>query len=232
MNAAGCFRASVLKHPRSDGVVRIQVTLFGSLAWTGKRHATEKAIALGLIGCLPETIDPDDADQCFATVSATNQLPLTARHSIYFSRERDIVFELERTSPGHSNTLTLAAFDADGHALVEETWYSVGGGFILREGEETAVHAFQAAYPFKYRSAAELLSLCEANSITIADLVLANEKASRPEADVLNGIDRIVTVMFDCIERGIRATGQLPGGLNVLRRARFSAAPMRCWGLV
>ena len=220
MKAAGRFRCSVLKHPQSAALARIQVTLFGSLAWTGKGHATEKAIVLGLIGCLPETVDPDDADRRFATVSATNQLPLTVRHSIHFSRERDIVFDLERTLPGHSNTLTLAAFDADGHALVEETWYSIGGGFIVREGEEAAVHASQAAYPFKYRSAAKLLSLCEAESITIADLVLANEKASRPEADVLEGIDRIVAVMFDCIERGIRATGQLPGGLNVQRRAR------------
>ena len=112
-------------------------------------------------------------------------------------------------------------FDADGAALVEETWYSVGGGFIVREGEEAGVHASDAVVPFDYRSAAELLSLCEANSITIADLVLANEKALRPERDVCEGIDRIVEVMFDCIERGMRATGTLPGGLNVQRRARL-----------
>ena len=220
MKAAGCFRCSVLKRPKFGAVARIQVTLFGSLAWTGKGHATEKAIALGLSGCLPETIDPDEANKRYADISATNHLPLTASHSIPFSRERDIVFDLERIFPRHSNALTLVAFDADGHTLVEETWYSVGGGFIVREGEETAVHASHAAIPFDYRSAAELLSLCEANSTTIADLVLANEKASRPEADVIEGIDRIVAVMFDCIERGIRATGQLPGGLNVQRRAR------------
>lgn len=112
------------------------------------------------------------------------------------------------------------AFDGDGHILVEETWYSVGGGFIVREGEETAVNASHPAIPFNYRIAAELLSLCEANSTTIADLVLANERALRPEADVLEGTDCIVAVMFNCIERGIRATGQLPGGLNVQRRAR------------
>ncbi|MBI2714502.1 MAG: L-serine ammonia-lyase [Rhizobiales bacterium] len=220
MKAAGCFRASVLKHPRSAGIVRIQVTLFGSLAWTGKGHATEKAIALGLIGCLPETIDPDDANKRFADICATGRLPLTGDHSIPFRRERDIVFDLERILPGHSNTLTLAAFDADGRALVEETWHSVGGGFIIREGEDTAAQASQVAFPFNYRSAEELLSLCHANSIAIADLVLANEKALRPETTVLASIDRIAAVMFDCIERGIRATGQLPGGLNVQRRAR------------
>ena len=197
------------------------MTLFGSLAWTGKGHATEKAIVLGLSGNLPETVDPDEANKLFADINAVNRLSLTASQSIPFSRERDIVFDLEHIFPRHSNALTFVAFDADGAALVEETWSSVAGGFIVREGEEAGVHASDAAVPFDYRSAAELHSLCEANSITIADLVLANEKALRPERDVCEGIDRIVAVMFDCIERGMRATGTLPGGLNVQRRARL-----------
>jgi len=173
-----------------------------------------------LSGDLPETVDPDEADNRFAAISAINRLPLTASHSIPFGRERDIVFDLVRILPGHSNTLTLAAFDAESHTLLEETWYSVGGGFIVREGEDIAEHASKVSLPFNYCSAAELLSLCDAHSLTIADLVLTNEKASRAETDVLESIDRIAAVMFDCIERGIRATGQLPGGLNVQRRAR------------
>jgi len=176
---------------------------------------------LGLGGYLPETVDPDEADMRFAEIKATNQLSLSATHSIPFNLEFDIDFDLERTMPRHSNALTFAAFDNAGRCLVEETWYSVGGGFIVREGEEGAAHGSNAAIPFNYRRAAELLSLCEANSLTIADLVLVNERALRPEADVLEGIDRIAAVMFDCIERGIRATGQLPGGLKVQRRARL-----------
>lgn len=228
MKAAGRFRGMVLKHPQVALLVRIQVTLFGSLAWTGKGHATEKAIVLGLSGDLPETVDPDEADNRFAAISTTNRLPLTASHLIPFSRERDIVFDLVRILPGHSNALTLAAFDAEGHTLLEETWYSVGGGFIVREGEDIAEHASKVSLPFNYCSAAELLSLCDAHSLTIAELVLANEKASRAETDVLESIDRIAAVMFDCVERGIRATGQLPGGLNVQRRARSLYEQISC----
>ena len=103
--------------------------------------------------------------------------------------------------------------------LLEETWYSIGGGFIVRDGDETAGQGAGTELPYPYRNAAELLALCAANSLTIADLVLANETALRPEAEVLDGIDRIAAVMFDCIERGIRGKGELPGALKVQRRA-------------
>ena len=220
MKAAGCFLQSLLGHQHFRAVERIQVTLFGSLAWTGKGHATEKAIVLGFSGCLPETIDPKEADRRYAEIDAAYRLPLTASHSISFNRERDIVFDLERVFPRHSNALTFTAFDADGRNLVEETWYSVGGGFIVRDGEDVVARASRSSIPFRYSTAAELLSLCSSHSMTIAELVLANEQALRPEANVLEDIDHIVAVMFDCIARGIEATGQLPGGLKVQRRAR------------
>lgn len=228
MKAAGCFRHTLLEHPQADAVARIRVTLFGSLAWTGKGHATEKAILLGLSGCRPEIVDPDDADLRFADIKTTRQLPLTEGKRIPFRVEDDIVLDLERILPGHSNALTLAAFGPEGCLLVEDTWYSVGGGFIVREGDEDAVHAARASVPYSYRSAEELLSLCAANSLTIADLVLANETALRPRADVLVGIDRIADVMFACIERGIRAKGQLPGVLKVRRRASALFERLNC----
>jgi L-serine dehydratase len=219
MKAAGRFRRTLLRHRQIAAVSRIRVTLFGSLAWTGKGHATDKAILLGLVGCLPETVDPDDAEKHLAKIKASKRLPLAADRVIAFDVVYDIVFDLERILPGHSNALTFAAFNSEGQLLQEETWYSVGGGFIVREGEETVARAAQDAVPYCYRSAAELLGQCDTNSLTIADLVLANETAMRAQADIFDGIDRIAAVMFECIECGIRARGQLPGALKVQRRA-------------
>lgn len=218
MKAAGRFCLSLAEQEQS-AVARIEVRLFGSLAWTGRGHATEKAVVLGLSGHAPETVDPDEAEKRFAEVRASRLLPLSGRRVIPFDPERDIVFDIERVVEGHSNTLKFSAFDAHGNLLTEETWYSVGGGFIVRAGEENCAQKDSLALPHPYRNAEELLSVCAARSLTIADLVLANESASRPRADVLAGIDHIADVMFGCIERGIRATGELPGALKVRRRA-------------
>jgi L-serine dehydratase len=220
MKAAGCFRNSLARQLYGGAVARVRVTLFGSLAWTGKGHATEKAVVLGLSGCLPETIDPDEAALRFAEVVATRQLPLGKGQSIDFDLERDVVFDLDRIMPAHSNALTFAAFGADEELLAEETWYSVGGGFVVRAGDEGATQAGEAAVPYPYRNAQELLLLCAAHSMTIADLELANESALSPRVDVVAGLDRIADVMFECIDRGIRAEGVLPGALRVQRRAR------------
>ncbi len=219
MKAAGCFRRTLLEKCDPAWIARIRVTLFGSLAWTGAGHGTDKAIMLGLAGDRPETVDPDVAERRVAEIKAGRRLPLTEARSIPFSVDDDIVFDLERVQPGHSNALTLAAFDADGGILREETWYSIGGGFIVREGEIADEQAAQAPVPYNYRTAAELLSLCEAHSLGIGDLVLANEMALRPRQEVLAGIDRIAEVMVGCIERGVCAKGQLPGKLKVQRRA-------------
>jgi L-serine dehydratase len=219
MKAAGCFRESLVRRTPGVGVARVQVTLFGSLAWTGKGHATEKAVVLGLSGFLPETIDPDEAALRFAEVAAKRQLPLYQDQIIDFDLERDVVFDLERTMPAHSNALTFAAFGAQGEPLAEETWYSVGGGFVVRAGAETASQAGETAAPYPYRNAQELLSLCATHSMTIADLQLANEITLRPHVEVVDGLDRIAAAMFACIDRGIRAEGVLPGALRVQRRA-------------
>jgi L-serine dehydratase len=232
MKAAGGFLRSVLQHPQTAAVVCIRVDLFGSLAWTGRGHATDKAIVLGLSGYAPETTDPDDGDMRFADVKQSGLLPLSADRSIPFNLDRDIAFDLERMLPRHSNALIFSAFDVEGRKLLEETWYSVGGGFVVREGSETSSPASHAAIPYDYRSAAEILAHCDANVISIADLVLANETALQPESAVFEGIDRIVTAMFDCIDRGMGASGHLPGDLKVERRARslseqLNAAP-RC----
>src|SRR6185437_2771909 len=216
MKAAACYRSTLQQAGSLMSVARVRVTLFGSLAWTGKGHASEKAILLGLGGCGPESIDPDDAERRFSDIKATGRLPLSADWSIPMDIEHDIVFDLERILPGHSNALIFAAFDSEGRALAEETWYSIGGGFVVRDGDRALP---EPAVRWPYRSAAELLALSESNSLTIADLVLANEAALRSEDDVLDGIHRLAAVMLACIDRGIWAKGYLPGALKVQRRA-------------
>ncbi|HEU4660949.1 MAG TPA: L-serine ammonia-lyase [Pseudolabrys sp.] len=216
MKAAGNFAEGLRKGGHLASVARVHVTLFGSLAWTGKGHGSDKAVLLGLSGCAPESIEPEDAERQFAEIKAAGRLSLGGERSIAFDLARDLVFDREQILPGHSNAMKFAAFDADGRTLSEETWYSIGGGFVVREGDPVPP---QPVVPWPYRSAAELLALADANSLTIADVVLANETVLRPRTAVLEGIDRIAGVMLACIERGIGATGELPGVLKVRRRA-------------
>ena len=223
MKAAWQFQRTLVQFP---SVARIAVTLFGSLAWTGKGHSFDKTLLLGLSGCLPETIEPDDAERRFVDIKAHGLLPLSFG-MIPFSLERDIVFDLERMLPGHSNAMRFEAFDGNGRLLAGETWYSIGGGFIVREGARAPGPEVPAALPFPYRNAEELLLLGEASSMRIPDLVLANEIAIRCKSDVLQGIDRLAAVMFECIERGMRTKGELPGVLKVQRRASSLSERLR-----
>lgn len=220
MKAAGRFRDRILADSELGSVARLRVTLFGSLAWTGKGHACEKALVLGLSGCQPETVDPDDADDQFRTIRSGRRLQFRGR-TLPFDVDHDIIFDLERTLPGHSNAMRFEAFDARGGQRAAETWYSIGGGFIVRDGDDAgAVIGPVEAIPYPYTNALELLSFGERAGLHIADIVFSNEKASRPEVDILAGIDRIAAVMFACIDRGMDARGELPGALKVQRRAR------------
>ena len=220
MKAAGRFQDTLRAHPQRHAVIRVVATLFGSLAWTGKGHGTDKAIVLGLGGCVPETVEPAAAAALFDEVKRTHRLALAGGEAVHFDLERDIVFDLERVLPGHSNAMTFASYDGEGRLLAEETWYSIGGGFVVREGDKPSELADAAVLPFRYRDAAELLALCADKGIRIADLILANESALRPRSDVIEGIDRIAGAMFECIERGTHAQGELPGAFKVQRRAR------------
>jgi L-serine dehydratase len=120
----------------------------------------------------------------------------------------------------HPNTIRFAAFDRDGRELKQQTWYSLGGGFIRREGEANSAAETAAAIPFDYRSAADLVEMSDRSGLSIAELVRANEMVFADEASVNDRLDRLVAVMFDCIDRGMRTDGELPGGLKVRRRAR------------
>lgn len=219
MTAAGRF----LTRLGSDlaRTARIQTTLYASLALTGRGHATDRAVILGLAGLSPRTLDPDAADAVIAQVRDSQRLNLAGQHDIAFDEARDILWEGRTRLPQHPNAMTFVAFDAQGQALGERTYFSIGGGFVRDEGEigqNTAPErAIPAPYPFD--SGAALLAQAEAAGLTIAGLMAANELAVRSEAEIADGLDEIIDAMFACVDRGMRTPGVLPGSLKVTRRA-------------
>ena len=226
MKAAALFMASLGKDERRT-LGRLQVTLLGSLAWTGKGHHTDKAVMLGLAGFAAELIEPDDAERRVADIDASKRLTFADGASIPFDPAQDIDFNFEEPAPVHPNTVRFAALDRDGRELCRQTWYSLGGGFVRREGEAETSAAAETQIPFDYADAAELIALGDRSGLTIAEMVRANEAAFADDASINARLDRIVAVMFDCIDRGMRNDGELPGGLKVRRRARALQARLQ-----
>lgn len=219
MKAAEAF-ISALDESQRNRLKRLRVTLLGSLAWTGRGHGTDKAVMLGLSGFSPETVDPDEADRRVDAIAATAKLVLKDGAAIHFDPAQDIIFSFDEPTPVHPNTVIFSAFDQDGHELKAETWYSLGGGFVQREGDGNSSAESSSEIPFDYRNAAELIEMCDRSGLSIAQLVLANEAVFVDEASIHSRLDRLVGVMFDCVDRGMRTDGELPGGLKVKRRAR------------
>ncbi len=241
--ARGVQRAGVLPE-----VARVQTDLYGSLALTGIGHGTENAVLLGLSGRAPDSVTPDEQQQVTAD-AASGWLKFADAHAIRFQRERDLFFHRDQMYPDanhvtHPNGLRFTAFEHAGVVIAKETYYSIGGGFIV-----TAEHFSPATsatpqstrrVPYPFRSAAELLALAEQHDLSVAQIVFANELAmlddqsihrpaiaktlAQPEAQVRAHILALANVMLDCIDRGIATDGILPGGLGVRRRAaRLSA---------
>jgi L-serine dehydratase len=219
MKAAAAFVAARVSDGTLDSIERIRVTLFGSLAWTGKGHGTDKAVMLGLTGIEPATVDPDAADRLVAQTRTLETLSLDRRKTIAFAPGSDIVFDGVTATPVHPNTLRFEAFAIDGMPVAAENWCSIGGGFVARE--EMVGHAVdtETGVPYPFSSGKELLALGEAHRLSIAEIILANERVLRPDAEIERGIAAIDAAMMACIDRGLRTGGTLPGGLNVKRRA-------------
>jgi len=215
MRAAAAFVAELA----TERVARVQATLLGSLAFTGKGHATDRAVILGLAGLKPDTLDPTEADAIALAAHTQHVLPLAGRRRLAFDPARDIVFDYVTPAASHPNTLVFEAFDGEGATVARETWLSVGGGFIVREGDDLA-SAGGPAYPLPFRDAADLLRVAAANGLSIAELMRRNEVAAADEAKVEARLDAILDAMFACLERGLARDGQLPGGLKVNRRAK------------
>ncbi|MCF3947675.1 L-serine ammonia-lyase [Acidiphilium sp. AL] len=220
MRAAWLFAARLTKDGSADRVTQIRVDLFGSLAWTGKGHGTDKAVILGLAGEAPETVDPDQADRIVAEVATQGRFALAGRHDLAFAPASDIVFDRESPTPRHPNTLAFTAFDAAGAVLAAERWCSVGGGFVVREDAPADLGAITDPVPYPFANAVDLLRLGGDTGLSIAAIVRANEFSLRPEAEVLAHVDRVIETMMAGIDRGMRNDGELPGGLKVKRRAK------------
>jgi L-serine dehydratase len=221
MTAACRFIREVQERGQLAQVVRVTVDLYGSLALTGKGHATDTAVTLGLAGWLPAQVDPDAAAKLIEQVRQHGKLTLAGSQSIEFRIDRDIHWHYKESLPYHPNALTLHAYDAQDRPVHEGTFYSVGGGFVVTEAEAQSPGALTAgpAVPFPFGNAEELLQIAEREKLSIADIMLRNECAVRTEQEVRSGLDRIWNAMSACIDRGLRQEGVLPGGLNVKRRA-------------
>lgn len=215
MRAAARFAESLPDH---QGVERLRVTLYGSLAWTARGHATDRAVILGLAGEKPDTMDPMLADGIVKSVTDTHLIPFRG-HPTPFNPETDIVLDTTTVPPVHPNTLQFEAFDTDGNLLGCARFCSVGGGFIVHEQATEAATYTQPDMPYDFTNGAELLTRTQETGLDIAGVVLANESVLRPRGEVEAYLDQIVAVMMECVETGLHRSGTLPGRLNVRRRA-------------
>ncbi|MGA2950799.1 MAG: L-serine ammonia-lyase [Caulobacteraceae bacterium] len=224
MVAAGRFVGALGDAGLLARTARVETRLMGSLALTGRGHATDRAVILGLAGFEPATLDPDEGEAALTCIRGEQALSLGgAAPAIAFDEARDILWLIHERAPQHPNALTFEAFDSEGASFVAHTYFSVGGGFVRDEAEmarNAPDNDTGPPAPHPFNSAAELLAEAERAGLSIAGLMLANELALRPEAAVLAGLDAIHEAMDACIERGMRQGGILPGGLAVKRRAR------------
>ena len=220
MKAALSFVRSLEADGLLGGTSRLRVDLYGSLAWTGRGHATDRAILLGLGGEAPATVDLDRADAMVRRAHEEHLLALPGGRDIGFDSARDIVFDTLAIPPHHPNTLAFSAFDDTGALLRTERWCSVGGGFVVREEDAQGPLDDAAPVAIPFRDAAELLLQGQARSLSIAGIVMANERSRRSAGEVEAHVDAIIDVMMTCIDRGLETEGELPGGLRVKRRAK------------
>jgi len=219
MKAARRFAVGLRDEGGLGLVDALCVDLYGSLGATGRGHGTDRAVILGLLGDTPEEVDLGEAPERVARVRQARSLALLGEREVRFDPERDLRFETEAL-PFHPNALRFTAF-RDGAAVSSRLWYSVGGGFIVDEEEARVPRTGRslAELPFAFSSAAELLGHCARAGWPVSQVMAANERAHRSDAEVHEGLLRIWDVMQDAVRRGCAAEGILPGGLDLPRRA-------------
>jgi L-serine dehydratase len=206
-------------------VARISVILYGSLGATGKGHGSDKAILLGLQGHEPDSVDVDAIAGMVERVRSSGELALSGGPTIGFEEKRDLVFNHRDTLPLHSNGMRFTASDTAGAELLQGTYYSVGGGFVVSDepaaggGTEKRIVPDLTQLPYPFRTGDELLAICEREKTSIAGIMRRNERSWRSDADIDAGLLRIWQVMQACVKRGCETPGTLPGGYKVKRRA-------------
>ena len=216
MRAAFDFAQALLR--RGSQVLHLECDLYGSLALTGRGHATDVAIMLGLAGWQPEKVDPDTIPMIVAQIRTEGSLALGGRVAVPFDADKDLRFNREIFLPAHPNALELTAQLTDGRSVTGR-YYSIGGGAIVKDGVASPEHP-NLTLPHPFESAAELLAIGKAEGVSIGDIVRRNECAWREPARSDAFLHEVRAAMLACIERGLRGEGILPGSLKVKRRAR------------
>ncbi len=222
MIAAADFVDRLQTAGKLEATARVDAALYGSLALTGKGHATDRAVLLGLAGNIPAEIDPDDAEAQVSAIRETGRMYLGGTHPIAIDESRDVRFLQRERLDFHSNALIFTAFDENGGALLARTYYSVGGGAVLDQDQigHNAPPEGGWDVPYRFSSGDELLAMTENSGLTIAQIMRANEQAAMPSDEIIARLMAIRDAMSACIDRGVRSTlAELPGGLRVKRRA-------------
>ncbi|MEH0932153.1 L-serine ammonia-lyase [Micromonospora sp. CPCC 205558] len=221
MRAARTFVGGLKADGLLTDTARLQAELFGSLGATGHGHGSDRAVLLGLAGESPETVDTDTVGPRVERIRAERRINILDAHEIDFDPDRDLTLHRRRSLPYHPNGMTFAAFNAAGEEVRSRTYYSVGGGFVVDEAAAGADRikpdSTQVRYPFL--TGAQLLDVTTRTGLSISEVMLANERSWRSEADIRAGLLEIWRVMQECVQRGCERDGVLPGGLKVRRRA-------------
>ncbi|MAQ37627.1 L-serine ammonia-lyase [Thioclava sp. UBA3469] len=213
----------------------VRVRLHGSLAFTGKGHATDRAAILGLAGVVPESYDNDLAEKLLAANARDHLLKPDGLPPLAFDPEADLIFDYDTSLPGHANGMVIEARDAQGDVLMHEVYYSIGGGFVRTEAELAAVddaaRDAPSPVPFPFKTAEEMLAMAHASGQSIAQMKRRNEARFRGPKEIDEGLEKIWITMRDCMERGLTSEGELPGGLRVKRRAKAIHESLKAdWG--
>jgi L-serine dehydratase len=219
MRAAALFVHVLRERDELNHVRRVEVRLYGSLSATGIGHGSDNAVVMGLMGEWPDAIDPACIGLRIASLRETDTLMLNGQLPIPFVWQRDMLL-LDENLPYHPNAMTLIAEGEQGE-LHRDTYYSVGGGFVVDAAQAASgvLDADNTVLPYDFNSAVELLELCERHQLRISELMMANEKVWRHEAEIRAGLMTLWRAMQACVEQGLLHEGILPGGLNVRRRA-------------
>lgn len=220
MVAAGRFLDLIRAAPFD--VAGLRGSLHGSLAFTGVGHATDRATILGLAGFLPESYDHVQAEETLAAIRESGKVTPPGLPTLNFRPKDDLTFDYGPALPGHANGMILMATDAQGDVILQETYYSVGGGFVLTETELAAGKDTDTGppVPYPFKSAAEMLDMAKTSGKSVAQMKRANEISRGCSQSLAEGTARLWQVMDDCITRGLDTEGELPGGLRVKRRAK------------
>lgn len=237
MRASRMFVGRLKKDGLLAQTASVRAELFGSLGATGHGHGTPKAVLLGLEGNEPHTVDVETADAEVQRITATRRLRLLRTdlgdaHEITFDADSQLLLHRRRSLPYHANGMTLFAYAAEGLPLLEKTYYSVCGGFVVDEDAigEDRIKLDDTVLKHSFRTGDELLRLARETGLSVSALMLENEKAWRTEAEIREGLLEIWRVMKACVARGVAREGILPGGLKVRRRAATSARALRAEG--